>query len=77
MKVTGKLAECKGNTEDLTIGSHRSVEAETAVTQVEAERRKPLTAAEKRKRNETLAIGISRTELLKNTGSSDIGMGML
>jgi len=73
-KVTGKLAECKGNTEDLTIGSHRSVEAETAVTQVEAERRKPLTAAEKRKRNETLAIGISRTELLKNTGSSDIGI---
>ena len=53
------------------------MEAEAAVTQGEVERRKPLTAAEKRRRNETLAIGISRTELLKSNGSSEIGMGML
>merc|ERR1712142_1174636 len=73
-KVTGKLADYKDNTEDLTIDKHKSVEAETAVTQVEVERRKPLTAAEKRRRNETLAIGISRTELLKSNGSSEIGI---
>ena len=53
------------------------MEAEAAVTQGEVERRKPLTAAEKRRRNETLAIGISRTELLKNNVSSERGMGML
>ena len=74
MKVSGKLTDNKENTDDLTIGSLKSMEAETVVTQGEAERRKPLTAAEKRKRNETLAIGISRTELLKDTGSSEIGM---
>jgi len=53
--------------------SPRFVEAEAALTKGEIERRKPLTAAEKRKRNETLAIGISRTELLKQTDSSKIG----
>ena len=77
LKVTGKLADRKDNTEDFTFDSHKAVEAEAAVTQGEVERRKPLTAAEKRRRNETLAIGISRTELLKNNGSSERGMGML
>ena len=43
----------------------RSIEAETVVTHKEAERRSQLTSAEKRKRNETLAIGLSRTDLLK------------
>ena len=33
------------------------------------ERKRPLTSAEKRKRNETLAIGISRAELLKPEAS--------
>ena len=42
----------------------RSIDAETIVLQGEADRRKPLSLAEKRKRNETLAIGLSRTELL-------------
>ena len=42
-----------------------SIEAESVVTQKEAERRH-LTSAEKRKRNETLAIGLSRKELLKS-----------
>jgi len=73
-KVTGKLADRKDNTEDYTFDSLKSVEAEAAVTQGEVERRKPLTAAEKRRRNETLAIGISRTELLKSNGSSEIGI---
>ena len=41
----------------------QSIEAESVVTQKEAERRH-LTSAEKRKRNETLAIGLSRKELL-------------
>ena len=72
--MTGKLTDYKENTDDIITASSRSMEAETAVTQGELERRKPLTAAEKRKRNETLAIGISRTELLKNADSSDIGM---
>ena len=47
----------------------RSIEAEAVVTNKEAERRH-LTSAEKRKRNETLAIGLSRTELLKENGCS-------
>ena len=45
------------------------MEAELAVTQVETERKKPLSLAEKRRRNETLAIGISRTDLLKHPES--------
>ena len=47
----------------------RSIEAETVVTQKEGER-KHLTSAEKRKRNETLAIGLSRVDLLKENGCS-------
>ena len=47
----------------------RSIEAETVVTHKEAERRH-LTSAEKRKRNETLAIGLSRTDLLKEKDCS-------
>ena len=42
----------------------RSIETEAVILQREANRKKPLTATEKRKRNETLAIGLSRTELL-------------
>ena len=42
-----------------------SIEAESVVTQKEAERRH-LTSAERRKRNETLAIGLSRKDLLKS-----------
>ena len=43
----------------------RSIEAETVVSHGEAERRH-LTSAEKRKRNETLAIGLSRSDLMKS-----------
>ena len=53
-----------GNTEDVLDSAVRSIDAETIVLQGEADRRKPLSLAEKRKRNETLAIGLSRTELL-------------
>merc|ERR1719325_78154 len=53
-----------GNTENVLDSAVRSIDAETIVLQGEAERRKPLSLAEKRKRNETLAIGLSRTELL-------------
>ena len=53
-----------GNSEDVLDSAVRSIDAETIVLQGEAERRKPLSLAEKRKRNETLAIGLSRTELL-------------
>ena len=42
----------------------KSIETETVILEREADRRRSLTAAEKRKRNETLAIGLSRTELL-------------
>ena len=61
-EVEGEKAEMK----DLTL---RSIEAETVVTHKEAERRH-LTSAEKRKRNETLAIGLSRTDLLKEKDCS-------
>ena len=53
-----------GNSEDVLDSAVRSIDAETIVLQGEADRRKPLSLAEKRKRNETLAIGLSRTELL-------------
>ena len=72
--MTGKLTDYNANSNDILKASPRFVEAEAALTKGEIERRKPLTAAEKRKRNETLAIGISRTELLKQTDSSKIGM---
>ena len=45
--------------------SVKSIETETVVLHREAERRKPLSYSEKRKRNETLAVGLSKTELLK------------
>ena len=41
----------------------KSVETEAVILEREASRRKPL-SADKRKRNETLAIGLSRAELL-------------
>ena len=53
-----------GNSVDVLDSAVRSIDAETIVLQGEADRRKPLSLAEKRKRNETLAIGLSRTELL-------------
>ena len=52
--------------------SVKSVETETVVLRREADRRKPLSCSEKRKRNETLAIGLSKTDLL-NTHTKDIG----
>ena len=55
--------------DDLTDGTTtvktKSIETETVVLHKEAERKKPLSIADKRKRNETLAIGLSRQELLK------------
>ena len=55
----------------------RSIEAETVVTRKESERRH-LSSAEKRKRNETLAIGLSRTDLLKGEdGSATDVTGMI
>ena len=48
----------------------KSNETETVVLHTEAERRKPLTSSEKRRRNETLAIGLSKTDLL-NTHNKD------
>ena len=54
----------------------RSFDAETAPSNEEVERKKPhLTSAEKRKRNETLAIGISRAELLKPEAPATSGAG--
>ena len=50
--------------------SLKSIEAETVVTHKEAERRH-LTSAEKRRRNETLAIGLSRTDLMKTEARGD------
>ena len=51
----------------------RSFDAETAPSNREVERRKPLSSErEKRRRNETLAIGISRADLLKVETSSEI-----
>lgn len=50
----------------------KAAEAEIAPTQGEKERRKPMSLADKRKRNETLAVGLSRTELLKNDNESAI-----
>ena len=73
MKVTGKLGDHKENIDDIQIGGLKSMEAETALTQGETQRRKPLSAAEKRRRNETLAIGISRTDLLKSPTTSELG----
>ena len=53
----------------------KSIEAEAVVTHKEAERRH-LTSAQKRRRNETLAIGLSRTDLIKSesqaTQASDV-----
>merc|ERR1712198_196010 len=50
----------------------KSIETETVVFHKEAERRKPLSYAEKRKRNETLAIGISNSTLLKTSTSTEV-----
>merc|ERR1712233_183466 len=62
-KVSGKLlAENSPPLPDISL---RSFDAETAPSSRESERKKPLSLAEKRKRNETLAIGISRADLLK------------
>merc|ERR1712130_335318 len=62
-KVSGKLlAENSPPLPDISL---RSFDAETAPSSRECERKKPLSLAEKRKRNETLAIGISRADLLK------------
>ena len=53
----------------------KSIEAEAVVTHKEAERRH-MTSAQKRRRNETLAIGLSRTDLIKSesqaTQASDV-----
>merc|ERR1712130_772247 len=62
-KVAGKLlAEPSAALPDISL---RSFDAETAPSTREFERKKPLSSAEKRRRNETLAIGISRADLLK------------
>merc|ERR1712130_769053 len=62
-KVSGKLlAENSPPLPDISL---RSFDAETAPSTREFERKKPLSSAEKRRRNETLAIGISRADLLK------------
>ena len=64
-----------GNTENVLDSSVRSIDAETIVLQGEADRRKPLSLAEKRKRNETLAIGLSRTELLVSSSKESTTKG--
>merc|ERR1712223_385171 len=71
-KVAGKLRdEPSCPLPDISL---RSFDAETAPSNEEVERKKPhLTSAEKRKRNETLAIGISRAELLKPEKSATTG----
>ena len=56
--------ECLTN--DSLHKSVKSIETEAVVLHREAERRKPLSSCEKRKRNETLAIGLSKTNLLKS-----------
>merc|ERR1712038_2187336 len=73
-KVAGKLlAEEPSALPDISL---RSFDAETAPSNEEVERKKPhLTSAEKRKRNETLAIGISGAELLKPEKSATSGAG--
>ena len=53
----------------------KSVEIEAVILEKEASRRKPLSAADKRKRNETLAIGLSRAELLIS-GSENMTKGI-
>ena len=64
-----------GNTENVLDSAVRSIDAETIVLQGEADRRKPLSLAEKRKRNETLAIGLSRTELLVSSSKESTTKG--
>merc|ERR1712223_979859 len=73
-KVAGKLRdEPSCPLPDISL---RSFDAETAPSNEEVERKKPhLTSAEKRKRNETLAIGISRAELLKPEAAATTGAG--
>merc|ERR1712088_1018565 len=70
-RVAGKLlAEEPSALPDISL---RSFDAETAPSNREVERRKPLSSErEKRRRNETLAIGISRADLLKVETSSEI-----
>ena len=57
-------------TEQILDKSVRSSETENIVLQGEAERKKTL--SDKRKRNETLAIDLSRTELLKPTSGLNL-----
>ena len=63
------LYEIQAEKDEMKDTALRSIEAETVVTHKELERRH-LTSAEKRKRNETLAIGLSRTDLLKENDYS-------
>ena len=64
--------QSKGEEEKTSRQNVKSIEAETVVSHTEAERRH-LTTAEKRKRNETLAIGLSRTDLMKSEARTDTG----
>ena len=50
----------------------KSIETETVVLHREAERKKPLSSSEKRKRNETLAIGLSKTDLLNTQNKANV-----
>ena len=71
------LYEVQAEKDELKDTKPRSIEAETVLTRKESERRH-LSSAEKRRRNETLAIGLSRTDLLKEKdGSATDVTGMI
>jgi len=73
--VNTKTMTYEADQEKMVKKDIKSIEAEAVVTHKEAERRH-LTSAQKRRRNETLAIGLSRTDLIKSesqgTQASDV-----